>query len=205
MRIPLLFLLMLLAAGPAAAQSAAADALPLTSEAYFHRAAQAYIGGATDAAKATVRQGLEVYPDDGKLQALQKKLDEERQQQGGASGSQNQPQDQGQGSSDASGQQRDPDEQNAQGQPAEEESEEGERDPEAPPTPPDDPQPSDEEAKQPDAEDTQAGGQAAAPGENELSRAEAARILEALQNQEEQLLRQAQKRTARPRRVEKDW
>lgn len=39
----------------------------------------------------------------------------------------------------------------------------------------------------------------------ELSREEAERMLEALQNDEEQLLRQVQKMKARPRRVEKDW
>ena len=40
---------------------------------------------------------------------------------------------------------------------------------------------------------------------NELSDAQAERILQALQNDEEQLLRQVQRPTGRPRRVEKDW
>jgi tetratricopeptide (TPR) repeat protein len=39
----------------------------------------------------------------------------------------------------------------------------------------------------------------------ELSQAEAQRILQALENEEQQLLRQVQKMDARPRRVEKDW
>lgn len=39
----------------------------------------------------------------------------------------------------------------------------------------------------------------------ELSREEAQRILQALQNEEEQLLREVQRRDVRPRRVEKDW
>ncbi|PIQ63421.1 MAG: hypothetical protein COV99_02725 [Bacteroidetes bacterium CG12_big_fil_rev_8_21_14_0_65_60_17] len=38
-----------------------------------------------------------------------------------------------------------------------------------------------------------------------LTRAEAQRMLEALQNQEEQLLREVQKLKTRPRRVDKDW
>lgn len=39
----------------------------------------------------------------------------------------------------------------------------------------------------------------------QLSEAEAQRILQALENEEQQLLRQVQKMNARPRRVEKDW
>jgi len=39
----------------------------------------------------------------------------------------------------------------------------------------------------------------------ELSEEEAQRILQALENEEEQLLRQIQKMKTRPRRVEKDW
>jgi len=39
----------------------------------------------------------------------------------------------------------------------------------------------------------------------QLSEEEAQRILQALQNEEEQLLRQVQKMKTRPRRVEKDW
>jgi len=40
---------------------------------------------------------------------------------------------------------------------------------------------------------------------NQLSPEEALRILQALENEEEQLLRQIQKMKTRPRRVEKDW
>jgi tetratricopeptide (TPR) repeat protein len=40
---------------------------------------------------------------------------------------------------------------------------------------------------------------------DDLSRQEAERMLEALENDEQQLLRQVQKMKARPRRVEKDW
>lgn len=41
--------------------------------------------------------------------------------------------------------------------------------------------------------------------QDQLSQEEAQRILEALENDEEQLLRQVQKMKTRPRRVEKDW
>ncbi|MFT5142212.1 MAG: Ca-activated chloride channel family protein [Rhodothermales bacterium] len=41
--------------------------------------------------------------------------------------------------------------------------------------------------------------------QDQLSQEEAERILEALENEEEQLLRQVQKMKTRPRRVEKDW
>jgi hypothetical protein len=54
-----------------------------------------------------------------------------------------------------------------------------------------------------------AGGQAGSPGRpasnGPLSRAQAERILQALQGQEKQLLREVQKRSARPTPVEKDW
>lgn len=43
------------------------------------------------------------------------------------------------------------------------------------------------------------------PDPTKLSQEEAQRILEALENEEEQLLRQVQKMKTRPRRVEKDW
>jgi len=43
------------------------------------------------------------------------------------------------------------------------------------------------------------------PNPEQLSEEEAQRILQALENEEEQLLRQIQKMKARPRRVEKDW
>jgi len=43
------------------------------------------------------------------------------------------------------------------------------------------------------------------PDPTKLSQEEAERILEALENEEEQLLRQVQKMKSRPRRVEKDW
>ncbi len=58
----------------------------------------------------------------------------------------------------------------------------------------------DEEPQQPDENDAQ-------PEQNPetLTREEAQRMLEALQNQEEQLLREVQKLKTRPRRVDKDW
>ncbi len=43
------------------------------------------------------------------------------------------------------------------------------------------------------------------PDPNKLSREEAERILQALQNEEEELLRQVKKMQTRPKKVEKDW
>ncbi len=43
------------------------------------------------------------------------------------------------------------------------------------------------------------------PDPNKLSKEEAERILQALQNEEEELLRQVMKSQARPKKVEKDW
>lgn len=65
----------------------------------------------------------------------------------------------------------------------------------------------DQEQENQDQQDQQDQPQDQQPQEpqDELSQEEAQRILEALENEEEQLLRQVQKMKTRPRRVEKDW
>lgn len=71
-----------------------------------------------------------------------------------------------------------------------------------------DQQPQDEQENQ-DAQSQQAedeeSGQEPQQSPTNLSQQEAERILQALQNEEEQLLRQVQRPKARPRQVEKDW
>jgi len=59
-------------------------------------------------------------------------------------------------------------------------------------------QPQDQEQQQDQQQQEQ-------PNPDKLSEQEAQRILQALENDEEQLLRQIQKMKTRPRRVEKDW
>ncbi len=60
------------------------------------------------------------------------------------------------------------------------------------------------EEEQTEKEPEQSGGQDE-PNETPLTREQAERILEALANEEEQLLREVQKMEGRPRRVAKDW
>lgn len=54
-------------------------------------------------------------------------------------------------------------------------------------------------------EESRPPAQSGEPSPNQLSSEQAERILQALQNEEEQLLRQVQRPASRPRRVEKDW
>ncbi len=54
-------------------------------------------------------------------------------------------------------------------------------------------------------EDAQAEQSRQQPSPNDLSEEQAQQILQALQNEEEQLLRQVQRPKSRPRQVEKDW
>ena len=69
--------------------------------------------------------------------------------------------------------------------------------------PPPDEQQNEQQQQQPDEQEQNQPQQE--PDPNEMSEQEAERILEALENEEEQLLRQIQKMKTRPRRVEKDW
>jgi len=68
-----------------------------------------------------------------------------------------------------------------------------------------DQQQQDQEQQQQPSEDQEQKQQQEQPDPTKLSQEEAQRILEALENEEEQLLRQVQKMKTRPRRVEKDW
>lgn len=170
---------------PAGAQTAE----PQPAEAYFHGAGQAYIGDAFDEALATVTEGLEAYPSDAKLQALKEKLEEEREQQEQQSQS-------GEGE---------------QGEQDQEQDQQGEEEPEEPQE--EDPSESEsDEQETGEAEQNQSGSgeenqqpQPAPQDPTELSREQAERILQALSNEEEELLRQVQKLPARPYTVEKDW
>lgn len=62
-----------------------------------------------------------------------------------------------------------------------------------------------EEIGEPQEEDAPPREQSGESSQDRLSNAQAERILQALQNEEEQLLRQVQRPASRPRRVEKDW
>jgi len=65
-------LVVLLAAGPPSAVA------QRSADAYFHEAAQQYVAGNRAAAQEAVEQGLSVAPDDPRLRALRRKLREQR-------------------------------------------------------------------------------------------------------------------------------
>jgi len=65
--------------------------------------------------------------------------------------------------------------------------------------------PQQQQQQQQEQQDQQQQQEEQQPNPDDLSEQEAQRILQALENDEEQLLRQIQKMKTRPRRVEKDW
>lgn len=184
---------------PASAQTNAPQTATRSAEDYFDAAAQAYIGGQTARAEAEAEAGLRAYPADSKLQALLETLKKQRQQQnGGGSASQGQPQDNNQNDPD-----RTDDSQARQGSPDSQNDEDSQQ-PES--QPPNDPNENGEQPSDPQ----QAEGEQTAPGSQQpdpdrLTEQQALRILQAMQNQEKQLLRQVQRRGTRSRSVEKDW
>ncbi len=124
---------------------------------------------------------------------VKRKLDEQQQQQQQGNG-QNQDEQQDQNSENNSGQQNEPQDQNEGQDPQQnqsgEDSQQSEGDQQE--------RPQNEQEQQQPGEDQQAD-----PGN--LSREQAERILQALQGDEERLLREVQKQRARPQDVEKDW
>jgi hypothetical protein len=187
--------LLVLPAPPAEAQPAA--------QTFFHTAAQQYVGGNTQAARQTVARGLEAHPDDPRLQALRKKLATEDRQEGGRSSPE------GASAQQQSGASRGP--QGRQERSAERGEKRGDRSEGRAGR-----QSSRSQPKGPDAdgEPPDAAQTPRRPGREEglsrqrvqaLTRAQAARLLGALENQEETLLRAVQGQVQEGERVEKDW
>lgn len=188
----------LLAGAPAAAQS--------TADAYFHEGAQAYVAGDKAAARRAVEQGLEVAPTDPRLIALRNKLREsgrpegQRDSSATASGRRSQ-QNENASSSEATEGGEHPSPSEDQGT-----ARSGPRDPASAETsrpgerqtsrrPPN-------EALRSERRRRDGGGQPL----DTLSRAQAERLLRALEGQERQLLRRLRARSAEQRQqVEKDW
>ncbi len=165
----------------------------------FHDGARLFVDAEIAQAEQVVDAGLAVSPDDPKLIALKALIDEEKErQQSGSDGSQQQQderQQQEQDSSQSSGDQA----QQSEDQQSET-GEEQQSDQQSQPQP--DQGAEDPELGEPDERQRDAAGQ---ESREQLSRAQALRILQALQNEEEQLLREVQRVKGRPRRVEKDW
>lgn len=201
--IRLLPVLLLLAAAPAGAQSVAD---------YYHAAAQAYIGGQNAEAEQAAIAGLNIDPTDAKLQALLEKIRERNPDDSGGEQEQenadNQEDGEGEQQENAESGEQDP-EADQEGQQEQNQQPEGEQQQPEEPSEPQDQQQGDAgaEGEQP-PQTPQGGGTQSAPFEvkpGEMSQAEAARILRAIESDELELLRDVQRRRARPRFVEKDW
>ena len=188
-------LLLVLGGPPVAAQPSA--------DAFFHDAAQHYVTGDQEAARRAVEQGLKVAPSDPRLLALKKKLrrqDRNRRPRGG-------------GQSSRQGSQNRQQRQQSRGENAQEEqSGESGQEPRSQANAPSDSRSSQRKGAQSDQTGQHAqgrGSQKTPDGDrrrmNALSRAQAARILQALENQEMKLLREVQARSQKTTTVEKDW
>ncbi len=169
-----------------------------SAEAYFHRAAQAYIAEDFSRAKAQVAAGLRLDPSNRKLRALRRKLRQQRRrnQQGNKGFDANRPS----GKEDNRKKSRAEEAENYR-PPRDEPSTEKKGTPS-------DADPSRREPSQPPASSAskrEAGPSSAEEPPREMSRARAERILQALERQEAQLLRQVRQREQPRRHVEKDW
>lgn len=190
----------------------ALTALPVRAQdagEFFHEGAQAYAHEEMAQAEQAVEQGLRLAPDDPKLLALKQKLEQQQQQQ--QQNQQNQDQQQQDQQQQENQEQQDEQQQNQQDpqeqqdQQSQQEQNEQQRDEQEQ----QDEQQPQEQQGQPDDEQQQEETpqpQDLSPEElNKLSEEQALRILQALEQDEEKLLREVLKPKARARRVEKDW
>ena len=184
---------MLLVAGstPAVGQSSA--------DAFFHDAAQQYVAGNVAGARQTVTQGLAAFPSDSRLQALQKKLEQTEERSGGGQPSQQgtQSQQQGEQSQGAGTDRSERSEGETESRADASSDQQSSRRPDNGSSPV---APGEENAQAPRQSPSGEGG-----GTNALSQAQAARLLQALENQEMKLLREVRGRVEEGESVEKDW
>ncbi len=183
-------LLLVLGGTPALGQSSA--------DAFFHDAAQRYVAGDTEAARRAVERGLEIAPSDPRLQALRRKLEQQDDRGGGGQSSQ-----QGQSSQSQRNPSEGDDGQQEQSDASGEESQSEANDASSESSPP--------RGADPASAGSGAQGRQGDPRSDDrrstrrLSRVQAARLLQALENQEQKLLREVQGQSQEPERVEKDW
>lgn len=184
-------------APPVAAQSVAD---------YYHTAAQAYIAGENAEAERAAEAGLAIDPTDAKLQALLEKIRERNPDDSGGE----QEQENADQQEDGEGE---PQQDSESGEPDPEADAEGEQQDQQQPEEPSEQDPQQEQQGDAGAEGEQpttpqGGGDQLGEFEvepGEMSRADAERILRAVESDELELLREVQRRRARPRFVEKDW
>jgi hypothetical protein len=185
-------LLLLMGDLPAQAQS--------TADTYFHEAARQYVADNVAAARRAVEQGLAIAPTDPRLLALRKKLQQGGRPKGGGRDSSSTGSQQGkqnEENNDASkGGQKPSSEQSGDKQPGTQDDPSSEQDGA--------PSSSGGSGGRPGDADVRRGGQGGQPVDT-LSRAQAERLLRALEGQERRLMRRLRTRSATSRNVEKDW
>lgn len=206
---PLLLALALLLSAPVAAQSV---------EDRYHAAARLYVDGDNRTAEATAEEALRLDPDHRRLQALLEKIRERNPQDSGGSGAQSDPEaeqpqeggEQPRRDDQAGGEQQQPEGDSAA--PDEQPGEEGDpsdADTEPPPET-EDPQQGREGDIGPegDAEGAtgQQGGDTPAPSaEGGMTPTQAEQLLRAIEADEQNLIREVQRRRTPRRSTEKDW
>lgn len=175
-----------------------------SADVYFHEAAQHFVKGATSEALETVEEGLQADPSDPRLRALRERIEQEKNESGEGSASQ--------GGQQAGEQENSTRTANQSGDPTDEQQEDPGSDSEKNTG-------GNNRMQQPsDLEETRAEGrnQEGSPlderpirrrnrPENVLSRAQANRMLEALEAQEKKLLRELRVSNVENKTVEKDW
>ena len=183
-----LALFLALAATVALAQPQRATGDPAVER--YHAGAQAYVNGDMARAKTAVDAGLRAAPNNARLQALRDLLEQEQEQDNQQGGGQDEQQ------------------QNPSGGESQE-SDEGESGQNQGQPPPDEPEAEQDQTRT----EPQDPGQASEGGtppegsveQNEMSRAQAERILDAVGGDERLLLRELRRAPTRGRRTDKDW
>ena len=178
-----------------------AQAQPAGSS-YFHRGAHLFIDGSTTEAKGVVMEGLRAAPNDPKLLALKKKLEQQQKQQS-QSGKSNQQkkQDQNQQSKSNQGQQKGNNEQSSKSKKSGQQQEQKQQKEQSS----QEQQKQQRAGKQKQQQSPQTARRAPYRNPKKMSKQQALRILQALGNQEQKLLREIKEAESRPRHVEKDW
>lgn len=158
---------------------------------YFHGGANAYINGKNQVAKAILNEGLEHFPNDPAITDLLAKIKEEEQKQ---SQQQDQHQEDGQNQEQQDEQQQQQEKQQQQQANQEQDPGNEEQDKQQ-----------ERQAEQKQQESEKKEGQQPQGETKEISREDAERILNALKNEEQDLLKDQKKGKAVPARGGKDW
>lgn len=160
----------------------AGSAMGTEVESYFHSAANYYINGKYAEALRDIQAGLQLNPNDAKLNELLKKIEDELQRQQPSQGDQ-----QDQGEQEQQQQQQQQQDQQAGNEQDQQQEQQGEQD----------------QQQQAGAQEQQEQQQAINP--EEMSREDAERILQALEGQEKDVLKNRKLKGGGKRRSAKDW